>query len=370
MTRERTTAITLGKLFGIPVRMHWSFPLFLVWIGISGFNEERGALYEVVFALSIFLCVVLHEFGHALMARIFSVRTRDITLYPIGGVAMLEREARPRQELLIALAGPAVNLLIAFMLVPFVSQIFQSPPTSLDGELPTFSFADRLFMTNLVLVIFNMIPAFPMDGGRVLRASLALILGEHRASLIAARVGQALSLLLGLFGLFSGNPMLMFVGLFVFLGATQEHFIQSARGVVAGRKVKDLMLPIGKLETLNHGSTVRQAAEVCIRALQEDFPVVLGSAVSGVVSKEAIFREMTGQSEDVYIAGIMERDYLRGAPDDDLGAVIERLRAGGGGPLLVFQNDQLVGMVTRSKLVELLVVLGSTPTARVAHAES
>ncbi len=211
----------LGNVAGIGVYVHWSFWLLPAWILLSSGGGLGGALSTVLFVFAIFGCVVLHELGHALMARHFHIGTCDITLYPIGGVASLERiPRRPLQELAIALAGPAVNVVIAAAL--FVLLLVVGVGTQ--GLVFTFaggSFLVNLLLVNVALVVFNMLPAFPMDGGRVLRAFLAMRLPYLRATEIAVRVGQLVAIVLGLVGLLTGGTLL-FVALFVFLAAQAE----------------------------------------------------------------------------------------------------------------------------------------------------
>lgn len=215
----------LGKLVGIDVRIHWTFLLLPIWIyfsSLAGGSGMAAATASVVFVLAIFGCVVLHELGHALTARKFGIPTRDITLLPIGGVASLQRIPRnPLQELAIAIAGPAVNVVIAALI--FVSLALISTPMNMTGT-GWVLFAKQLAWVNIALVVFNMIPAFPMDGGRVLRALMALALPYERATDIAAGVGQAVAIGLGLIGLFGGNLILVFVAGFVFLAARGEAF--------------------------------------------------------------------------------------------------------------------------------------------------
>ena len=222
----------LGNVAGIGVYIHWSFWLLPVWILLSAHGGLGGALSSVLFVFAIFGCVILHELGHALMARHFNIGTRDITLYPIGGVASLERiPRRPSQELAIALAGPAVNVVIAAAL--FVLLLVVGVGTQ--GLVFTFaggSFLVNLLLVNVALVVFNMLPAFPMDGGRVLRALLAMRLPYLRATEIAVRVGQGVAIVLGLVGLFTGGTI-VFVALFVFLAA-QAELSMARRNELAG----------------------------------------------------------------------------------------------------------------------------------------
>src|SRR5688572_28514191 len=211
----------LGRIAGIKVFVHWTFFLLIGWIFAMHLMTGRGvasAAMGVVFILVLFACVLLHELGHALAARRYGIATRDITLLPIGGVARLERIPRnPTHELVVALAGPAVNVVIAFLIFVGLLAVNRGPISTQFLELQGGFFV-QLLAVNIFLVLFNMIPAFPMDGGRVLRALLARRLHYARATAFAARVGQVIAVVLGVLGLFVlGNPMLLLVALFVFL---------------------------------------------------------------------------------------------------------------------------------------------------------
>ncbi|MFG0255723.1 MAG: site-2 protease family protein [Rhodopirellula sp. JB053] len=209
----------LGRFAGIDVRVHWTFLLLPLWVYFSNLASGNGALAatgSVLMVLCVFACVLLHEFGHALTARRFGIPTRDITLLPIGGVASLERMPRePWKELAIAVAGPAVNVVIASVM--FATLWLLSP---LSGTVAAFLY--QLAIINVALVVFNMLPAFPMDGGRVLRSILAMRLPYLRATVIAARVGQLTAATFGLLGLIGGNLLLVFVAGFIILAAQGE----------------------------------------------------------------------------------------------------------------------------------------------------
>lgn len=231
-------SLNIGRIFGIRLEVHVTFLLFVGWVAVNqGLLSGRpeAALSAVVLTLLVFACVVLHELGHALTARRFGVATRDIVLLPIGGVARLERMPdRPQQELLVAVAGPAVNVAIAAVLVLLMA---------LSGRLAALGLPDdgllgTLLVVNVVMVLFNMIPAFPMDGGRVLRSLLALRLPFLQATRIASFVGQGAALLLAAAGLFVlHNRMLALVAAFVFLAAGEERALVQARAAPAGPAV-------------------------------------------------------------------------------------------------------------------------------------
>ncbi len=285
----------LGRLFGIDVRIHWTFLLLPVWIYFSSLAAGSGvgaAILAVSFVLAIFGCVVLHELGHSLMARQFGIPTRDITLLPIGGVAMLQSMPRnPWQELAIAIAGPAVNVVIATLIFSGQAVLAMSDPA-----LGGMTFLTRLAWVNVALVVFNMLPAFPMDGGRVLRAVLALALPYATATRMAAGVGQFVAAGLALLGLISGNLMLVFVAGFVFLAARGEALtagresmgsrpfvdqIQSPDRIVSRRGLPDLgSLPIVSSQW-SAGSALGWLSDKSI----DEFLVSNQGAVMGVVRK-------------------------------------------------------------------------------------
>lgn len=208
--------ITVLTFRGISVRLHWTFILFILWIALSNPGNLSDKASEVIFLLSIFTCVVLHEYGHALTARVFGINTRDITLYPIGGVALLVRDPKPKEEFFIALAGPLVNVVIATLIFNFY-EINEAALISDEA-----SFWTRIFLANIVLVVFNMIPAYPMDGGRVLRSALGLVLSQGSATVISARIGQLFSIIMAGLALYFGHTVLLIIALFVFMQARRD----------------------------------------------------------------------------------------------------------------------------------------------------
>ena len=212
------------RIAGIDVYIHFTFFLLLAWVAFIHWKQTGSigaTLVGVLFILSIFACVVFHELGHALAAKKYAIRTRDIILLPIGGVARLEKMPdKPVQELWVALAGPAVNVGIAAALAVYLYVSNSFSPVD-QSTMTTAPFLERILSVNIFLVLFNMIPAFPMDGGRVLRALLAMRLAYTRATRISANLGQGIALLFGIFGLFY-NPLLLFIAFFVWIGAAQE----------------------------------------------------------------------------------------------------------------------------------------------------
>jgi Zn-dependent protease len=269
----------LGSPAGIPLRLHFSFFLLTFLIFANPDPVKWGAII-----LSVFACVVLHEYGHALTARKYGVPTRDITLYPIGGVAMLKGQPKPLQEFWIALAGPAVNVVIAILLVPIIFLVdggftFMDNPAN-----PTY--LQALFLANVVLPVFNMIPAYPMDGGRVLRAILAMLMREDKAGVIAARIGQVLAIGLGLLGIFTGQFILAIISIFIFLGASQEVQAARWRPILARRTVGNAM--ISPVQTLEPDDTLDMARQMVMMTRQRDIPVTRHGAILGLLTAEKL----------------------------------------------------------------------------------
>lgn len=349
-SKESALSLNLCNISGIPIRIHVSFFLLLAWIAFDEFQTNGRPLEEVLFVLAVFACVLLHELGHALVAKRFQIQTRDIVLYPFGGIAALMGEARPLAELLIAIAGPLVNVFIAAGLAFFLD--FSSPETFLDSP----SVAARIFVANVVLVLFNMIPALPMDGGRVLRASLALM-KVRRATLIASRLSQVLSVLMGLFALYTGNVILVIISMVVFTNALQERVHARARTVAEGFTVSDVMTDLQQLVTFTHGATISESLRLALKSLQQFFPVMLGRQVLGVVSRDDLMEAATSEDEN-YVSSIMDRRVPSIACDEPLAELVARFEMEGDVPLIALRGDEFVGMLTKDKLMEFLLVHG------------
>jgi Zn-dependent protease len=270
----------IGRIAGIDVYVHPTFLLLLAWVAITHYAEHGDpgeALRGLVFILAMFGIVVLHELGHALTARRFGIRTRDITLLPIGGVARLKRIPEvPMQELIVALAGPAVNGVLAIgTYAGLVLGLGRGPAPFWEALSVGGGFLDQLFWVNVMLAVFNLLPAFPMDGGRVLRALLAMKLDYVQATQLAASVGHAMALLFGMLGLLS-NPFLIFIALFVWVGATQEASMVQLRSALAGIPILRVM--ITDFRSLGPDDPLSQAVGHFLEGFQQDFPVVDRSA--------------------------------------------------------------------------------------------
>ncbi|MBI1757349.1 MAG: site-2 protease family protein [Fimbriimonas ginsengisoli] len=351
-TVESHWALRVATVAGIPIRLHFTFILFLVWIVAAG--RDSGALGSVLLVPAIFLCVLLHELGHALVARHFGITIRDITLYPLGGIATLQgRRPRAREEFWIALAGPAVNVVIAGLIAGSLV-LLHGPPKLSYGAFGQQGLWEDLLVANLILPTFNMIPAFPMDGGRVLRAVLAMSLPIDQATRIAAGVGQVLAMGMGLAGLLTGNVILLLIALFVFIGAGQEVSATGALSLIEGRTVSEAMLT--HFERLESGQTLQRASEKLLEGSQQDFPVMIGEEVLGVLTRSSLIQGLAQEGPTAYVSGHMLREFRRATPADPLEDTLEHLASADGSPILVMEGDSLVGMLTRDNLSEFLML--------------
>ena len=349
-------SIKLGRLLSIDVYVHFTFLLLLGFIGVSHWMAERSpaaAAKGMLFFVALFGCVLLHEFGHALMARLYGIQTRDITLLPIGGLARLERMPdKPMQELWVALAGPAVNVVIAAVLAAWLSLTNSWQPLS---SLSTTAggFAERLLAVNVFLVVFNLLPAFPMDGGRVLRSLLALRLDYARATRIAARIGQGMAALFGLAGLF-GNPMLLLIALFVWIGAGQEAAAVEMKSSFAGVPVREAMLT--DFRGLSPQETVGDAARLLLAGSQQDFPVLEKGEVVGVLTHTRLLEALRDRGVNVPVGDVMEGDFQMASADEELDAALGRIEPGRATLLPVIWNRQLVGLLTAENVGEFYMI--------------
>jgi Zn-dependent protease/predicted transcriptional regulator len=358
------TSYRVASIAGIDINVHVTFGLILIFGAVQWGVPygPRGALFGVLLMIVLFACVVLHEIGHSLVAQAFGIPVRNITLLPIGGVSQMEKNPdTPGHELLIAVAGPLVNFAIAGLLLVTtdVASILERTPaaeltkTMVPG-LPTALLF--LFMANLFLAAFNLVPAFPMDGGRVLRAFLAMFLGLAAATRIAAAVGQVLAMALGLFGLLSGNFLLALVAVFIYFGAGQERAEERARVVLGTTLVGDAYNK--NAITLAPGTQVSQVVDHILTSYQPDFAVLQGTNLLGVVSRDDILKSLATDLSDPYVTGIMHRDVLHVDAGLTLEEVREQMNAAGRRLAAVYRGDAFLGLVSREDIAEALLVIG------------
>ena len=355
----------LGTFAGIDVFVHATFLLLIAWIGYS-YWLQYGTLAKVaegiLFILALFLCVVLHEYGHALTARRYGIKTRDITLYPIGGVARLERlPDKPIEELWVALMGPAVNVVIAAILFLYLLLTNSLSPTSELG-FSSGSFLERLMWVNITLVLFNLIPAFPMDGGRVLRALLAMRMDYVRATQIAANVGQGLAFLFGLIGLFS-NPFLLFIALFVWIGASQEASMVQMRNSISGIPVTLAMQT--NFETLSPTDRLDRVVSLILAGSQQDFPVVEDGQFVGVLTRDDFIRALSERGQNTPVADVTRRNVPSVDAHEMVESALMRLQESGAKTLPVMHRGRFVGLVTSENITEFLMIRSALKSTNV-----
>jgi stage IV sporulation protein FB len=354
-------SLGMGRIAGTAIRIHITFLLFLVWIWAASYvtGGTEAAWNGLIFMVLLFLCVLAHEFGHIFMARAFGVQTPDVTLLPIGGVARLERiPEEPGQEFLIAIAGPAVNVVIALVLMSFAGADLSGRHLAA-VESAQVSMVDRLASVNLFLAAFNMIPAFPMDGGRVLRSLLAIKLGFTRATAVAATIGQWVAFALGFIGLFS-NPLLIFIAIFVYLAASSEAQVVQVRAMSRGVPVSAAMMT--QFATLAPSDQIEHAVETLLRTSQSEFPVVDQERLVGLVGRNDIIKALRQAGPQAPVAGVMKTDIPtishRCWLDDALKLLQEKSVPAVG---VTEADGRLVGLITSETVGEMLMVRQAMP---------
>jgi Zn-dependent protease/CBS domain-containing protein len=356
----------IGRVRDIQIFVHITFLLIVAWAAYAGWAEARtvaGALYQVAFILALFGCIVLHELGHALMALRFGIKTRDITLLPIGGVARLERMPKePLKELAVALAGPAVNVAIAAAIAFSLFVTGQWRGMTLEGVVEG-SMLEQLMLVNIFLVLFNLLPAFPMDGGRALRALLATRLGPLRATRIAANVGQGMAVIFGLLGLVS-NPFLVLIALFVWTGAAQEAASAQAEAVLGDAPVE--RAAIRQFYAVREDDSLAKVAQLILIAPQRDFPVLDEHGnLSGMLTRDGLLRTLSERGGDSRVAEAMQREFQTVEITDSLEEAFRRLQSSQLGALPAMRDGAIEGLLTRESLQAYLSVRQAMAQSRV-----
>jgi stage IV sporulation protein FB len=359
-------SIPIVRIAGIQLRIHVTFVLLIAWLAL----RWPGGVEDAIFVLLLFLCVVLHEFGHALAAKVYGINTPDITLLPIGGVARLERiPEEPKQELVIAAAGPAVTAIIALSLLIVIAArgeaALQAPVQSDDWVL-------KLFEINVWLLLFNLIPAFPMDGGRVLRALLATRFSYARATQVAATVGQAFAFLFGIIGLFgvpgvfAANPFLIFIAFFVYIGASQEAALAQMRDVSRRFPVSSAM--VREFRSLPENASLEEAVDALLATSQHDFPVLDGNGgVAGILTRHDLIAALRKNDPRIRVGDVMRRDIptvTTGTRFEDAFRIMQECNC----PAVPVLDSmkRLVGLLTPENVSELMMVQSAWPRRRAA----
>ena len=355
-------SLPIFRVAGIQLRIHVTFLLLIGWLAVGYYAEggSAAAAGRVFFILLLFVCVILHEFGHAFAAKAFGINTPDITLLPIGGVARLERmPEEPGQELVIALAGPAVNVMIALGLLVVIdwhsaaaARVFESP-----------NLLTQLLAINVLLVLFNLLPAFPMDGGRVLRALLATRFSYARATQIAASIGQGFAFVFGFVGLL-WNPFLIFIALFVYIGASQEAALAQMKDVSRRFPVSSAM--VREFRTLPETATLEEAVDALLATSQHDFPVVGENGnVAGILTRHDLIAALRKNDPQIRVGDVMRRDIptvTTGTRFEEAFRIMQECHC----PAVPVLDSmkRLVGLLTPENVSELMMVQSALPRRR------
>jgi Zn-dependent protease len=346
----------IGSIAGTQIKVHATFLLLVGWWALMGYQQAGtgGALSAALSLLALFGCVLLHEFGHILMARRFGVRTPDVILLPIGGVARLERiPDEPRQELLIALAGPAVTLVIAALSVAALR--LSGSHASVMHLSESQPFLAWIAGINIYLLLFNLIPAFPMDGGRVLRALLASRLGLLRGTRIAATLGQTFAVLGGLYGITNSEPLLILIAFFVFLGANAEAAAVETRVAGEGLQVRQMM--VTDFRTVPIHATLNDAVNLLLSGEQREFPVLDNMGrTEGILTRDNLIRGLSQRGPQSTVAEAMSAGVPSVSPTLGFQEALDRLRDSRLPALPVIDGGALVGLLTMDNITDLLLV--------------
>jgi Zn-dependent protease/CBS domain-containing protein len=361
-------SIKLFSVRGIDIRLHITFPLILLWAGLQ-FGLQGGTVESAVFGVIVvallFVLVTLHELGHSFAAQYFGVPVKQIILTPLGGVAQLnEIPDKPKQEFIIAIAGPAVNVLFGILMGVVALNlgiVLQNPFSILSGlgSLTITSLFIYVFYYNIILALFNLIPAFPLDGGRIFRSLLAMRLDYVRATTIASIVGQAIAVMLGIYGLFSGGIFLVLISIFIFVAGRQEAQMVRIRSTLRGAKVQQAYS--SSVYQLNRDSTVQQATNLMIYGGQRNFPVVESESLIGFLPHANLVTAMQTAAPHSRVDNIMRRDIEPVAPDDDLLDVQRKLSELHLEALPVALGNRFLGLITRRQIADVQRLLQTTP---------
>ena len=350
MNQNRSSwALQVGTVAGIPIRIHLTFLILLVWLIIG--SESGHAVHEAIFVILVLVCVLLHELSHSLVGKRFAVLTRDITLYPFGGIASIVSQPTPKAELFIALAGPISNIIIAAGLFSWVNQ------SALEHQqVDAMTMIDRLFVTNVALALFNLLPALPMDGGRVLRAVLNLM-NVKRATRIAARISQGLCLILAATALYIEQPMLFVISFIIFFGALQETVRSEARGIAIAFTVAEATIPRERLECFTHGTTVSKALRTALTSLHPLYPILLGDKVMGIVFREDILEHAATQPDE-YVGGLLTEECPSIDSTEPLSSAFTILEETGSSVLIVLREGTFAGILVHDRVSDFLLLQG------------
>lgn len=350
-------SLYLGKVSGIKIFVHWTFVFLLVWVTFGSLRmglDLRALLITLGFVFAVFFCITLHELGHMLVAQKFKYKTRDITLLPIGGMARMDEfPENPRHELLVAIAGPAVNIAIALVLYPVVFWLGRVPSLFILQVNEGSVFLFNLLVVNLLLAVFNLIPAFPMDGGRIFRALLAMRMNRVKATDIAARTGQVISVLFVIAGFFY-NPFLIIIGIFIFMMAQTETDYVRSKSFLHNFHVRDVV--IRKYYSLDATATVEDAVRGLLEVQASDFLVMENNEVVGTLDRNRIIKALAEKGKSITVQEVMNSKVEFVTPDMPLDQLFTSWARNGTSLHPVVDHGRLIGVVDRSNILEFILI--------------
>ncbi|HEV8285048.1 MAG TPA: site-2 protease family protein [Chitinophagaceae bacterium] len=350
-------SLYIGKVSGIKIFIHWTFLILILWIILVQVFEGHKAneiLLNITFIIAVFACIVLHELGHALTAKRFNSKTKDIILLPIGGLARMESlPEKPMQELLVAVMGPAVNIVISGILFIILKMTNAFPSSINNLNITETNFWFQLFAVNLFLALFNFIPAFPMDGGRVLRALLSLKLPRLKATRIAAYAGQFIAMLFVFFG-FSYNPMLVFIGFFIFLGAQSEAKTEETISALREIKVSDVLMH--RYSVLRPDESLSKAVDLLLDSQEHSFIVKDNDEVQGTLSRKEIIEGLSKFGKNIPVSRVMQSRVASLKPGDMLRDVMQKFSGNAETIMPVFDGQKIIGVLDLENITEFVQI--------------
>jgi len=355
-----SASLSVGQFAGIKVQIHWTFWLLFIFVAFLVFTNDGNfseLAWNFVFVFALFFCVILHEFGHALTARRFGVGTRSITLLPIGGLASLKKiPENPKEEFYIAIAGPLVNVVIALLLYPFLNleaymgqdpEMLQEQLSSINGD----NFLFYLFFVNIALVLFNMLPAFPMDGGRIFRALLSMKLGRIQATNIAASVGKFLAFLFFIYGIFF-NVILAVIAVFIYFGAHSENITVQQLSLLEGNSVRDAM--ITEFSILKPDDPLSVAIDKILASTEQNFIVATDNRIEGILYMEDLANALRKGGDELKIGEVMDQNVLTLEAEKPLASGYRKIQQGYKNFFPVLEHGEIVGVVDMNNINEFL----------------
>ncbi len=350
-------SFVIGKVAGIEISIHWTFFILLAILVIPS-GSGGSAYWNLAFILTIFLCVVLHELGHAMAARHFGIMTKDITLLPIGGVARLERiPEKPNQELVVAIAGPLVNVLIATLLFVSIHPVINTQTATTLSSINASNFLTSLYLVNISLVVFNLIPAFPMDGGRVFRALLAFRMDRVKATRIASFVGQSIAVLFAIVGIMA-NPVLLFIAWFVFIGARQEWQMVSTKSFLAGHVMEEVKMK--QFVTFQGDETLADVMKVLLEGPYHNFVILDGDKLAGTLGRAEIIKALAIHDPTVSLRSIMNTSFETADENTPLEELYDQILKSSNKFIPVIRDGRVSGVIDLENMLEFIMMQQAT----------